>query len=126
MDLAPNDDEYNNIMDVISLYLSGWQGNIDHFKEAFDENAWIFYTDSEGNLRKSFLSDCFDSWSKTNWIIEPSILSVTQTGDIATVWLEFNNITKPSASFVDVHNLIKVKNTWKITNKTASHASRCR
>ncbi len=116
--------EYKQIMHVIELYIQGWKGKPEKFQEAFHEDAWILFTDANGQLHKYLLMDSFNSWSKTNWEIDPRIISVNQSGDIANVILEFNNISNPSASFIDAHNLLKINGTWKITNKTATHISR--
>lgn len=121
--MKPNSDDYEKITRAIGLYATGWQNNIEHFLEAFEEDAWIFYTDASGRLSKALLNDCFKGWASTNWVIEPDILSFTQTGNIASVMLKFNNKTAPSASFVDNLTLIKLGKVWKITNKTAIHQS---
>ena len=116
--------DYNEIIHVVQLYIEGWKGDINKFQEAFHEDAWIFFTDPKGHLHNYLLKDCFDSWAKTNWEIDPRIIAVNQIGDIANVTLEFNNVSNPSASFVDSHNLLKINGVWKITNKTATHIER--
>jgi hypothetical protein len=116
--------DYKEIIHVIQLYCEGWKGDPNKFREAFHNDAWIFFTDSNGQLQKYLLNDCFDGWANTNWEIEPRIISLNQTGDIANVIMEFKNISNPSATFVDSHNLIKIGGVWKITNKTATHISR--
>lgn len=119
--IPSNVPDYEKITRVIQLYAEGWKGDASKFREAFHEDAWIFFTDADGNLHKYLLADSFEGWAETNWEVEARILSVTQTGNIANVVMEFNNISDPSASFVDMHNLIKVNGVWKITNKTATH-----
>jgi len=52
------------------------------------------------------------------------IVSVTQVGDVASVYIVWDNTSKPNQVWHDLHNLIKVDGSWKITNKTATHSSR--
>ena len=40
--------DYDEIVRVVQLYLDGWKGDVDKFKEAFHEDAWIFFTDADG------------------------------------------------------------------------------
>lgn len=114
--------DYSQIVSVINDYVEGWQAQASKFRRAFDEHAWIFYTDDAGNLSKGLLADLFDRWASTHWRIRGRILSVTQIGDLANVVLHFENLSQPSASFYDSHTLLKVDGEWRITNKTAVHA----
>jgi Putative lumazine-binding len=116
--------DYDEIVRVVQLYLDGWKGDVDKFKEAFHEDAWIFFTDADGVLHKSLLTDRFERWAATNRHIVGRFLSVTQAGDVASVLLGFDNPAAPSASWVDVHALLRINGIWKITNKTATHSSR--
>ncbi len=116
--------DYKEIIRVIQLYCEGWKGDTKKFQEAFHKDAWIFFTEPSGQLHKYLLNDCFDRWANTNWEIDLRIISINQTGDIANVIMEFKNLSKPSASYVDSHNLLKIDGVWKITNKTATHISR--
>ena len=113
-----------DILKVVDPYIEGWKGHKESFFKAFHPDAWIFYTDENGQVHKSLLSDCFADWASTNWIIYGEIISVTQIGDIANVVMEFNNQTDPSLSFLDSLNLVCESGEWKITNKTATHQSR--
>ena len=57
--------DYNEIVRVVHLYSDAFgAGNINMFEEAFHEDAWIFYTDAEGNLVRSLISECFAEWSQ--------------------------------------------------------------
>lgn len=95
------------------------------FKQAFHEDAWIFFTWPDGRVFKSRISDCFQEWTAPPPArINARIISVSQAGDIASVLLGFDNMDEPSSSWVDLHNLIRVDGVWKITNKTATHTSR--
>lgn len=116
--------DYDEIVRVVQLYLDGWKGDADKFREAFHEDAWIFFTDANGRLHKSFLIDLFDSWAATGSHIQGRFLSVTQAGDVANVLLGFDTPAGPSASWVDMHTLLRINGVWKITNKTATHSSR--
>jgi hypothetical protein len=116
--------DYDEIVRVVQLYIDGWKGDVNKFKEAFHEDAWIFFTDADGGLHKDLLTDCFERWAAANRHIEGRIISVTQAGDVASVLLGWDNITDPSRSFVDLHALLRINGVWKITNKTAAHSSR--
>jgi hypothetical protein len=52
------------------------------------------------------------------------ILAVFQAGDVAVVALGFDADTGPEDRWVDIHSLLRIDGTWKIMNKTATHASR--
>ena len=60
--------------------------------------------------------------------IHGRVISVTQAGDVANVLLGFDDVSDtpdPSRrSWVDFHSLLRIKGHWKITNKTATHATR--
>ena len=116
--------DYEAICAVIQLYIDGWKGDPSKFHQAFHEDAWIFFNDADGKPHGRLLSDCFEDWAQTNWEISPELSAVNQKGDIANVTLAFNNVSVPASSYVDLLNLIKVNGIWKITNKTATHASR--
>ena len=47
-----------------------------------------------------------------------------QAGDVANVVLGFDVNNDPELSWLDIHSLLRVDGTWKIMNKTATHASR--
>jgi hypothetical protein len=47
-------DDYDAIVRVMRLYIDGFNDNdMSKFKEAFDENAWIYYIDAEGGGQES-------------------------------------------------------------------------
>jgi hypothetical protein len=83
---APTPD-YDEIVRVVQLYIDGWKGDVNKFKEAFHEDAWIFFTDADGVLHKDLLTDRFETWAAANRHIEGRIISVTQAGDVASVLL---------------------------------------
>jgi len=116
--------DYDEIVRVVQLYIDGWKGDVNKFKEAFHEDAWIFFTDADGVLHKGLLTDRFEAWAAPKKHIVGRVISVTQAGDVASVLLGFDNTTDPSASFVDFHALLRIDGIWKITNKTATHSSR--
>ena len=100
-------------------------GDVTRLQEAFHEDAWIFYTDQDGALLRCLISDCFAGWATPPKAhIDGRIISVIQAGDIANVILGFDDTDNPSNCWVDLHNLIRVDGIWKITNKSATHASR--
>jgi hypothetical protein len=83
-----------------------------------------FFTDAEGVLHHGLLTHRFEAWAATKQHIVGRVIAVTQAGDGASVLLGFDNPADPSASWVDVHALLRVDGRWKITNKTATHSSR--
>jgi putative lumazine-binding protein len=116
--------DYNEIVRVVQLYIDGFKGDVDKFKEAFHEDAWIFFTDADGVLHKNLISDSFEGWAAGKEHIVGRIISVTQVGDAANVLLGFDTPAGPSDSWVDFHSLLRIDGIWKITNKTAIHSSR--
>jgi hypothetical protein len=115
--------DYEAILRVVQLYIDGFNDNdINKFREAFHEDAWIFYADSEGVLRKDLISDRFATWAAPpSWNVVGRIISVTQVGDAAAVQLSWY---RAPDECIDFHNLVKINGVWKITNKTATHVSR--
>ncbi|MGA7865603.1 MAG: nuclear transport factor 2 family protein [Stellaceae bacterium] len=115
--------DYDEIVRVVKLYIDGFNDNdIGKFKQAFHEDAWIFFIDAEGILHKRLISECFENWAappRKN--IEGRIISLTQVGDAASVHLSFKG---RSDEWLDFHNLLRINGVWKITNKTATHSSR--
>ena len=118
-------DDYDEIVRVVKLYIDGFNENdIEKFKEAFHEDAWIFYIDAEGGLHENLISENFEEWaSPPSSGIVGRIISVTQVGDAASVQLSFDPKDRPYGS-IDFHNLLRINGVWKITNKTATHSSR--
>jgi hypothetical protein len=114
------------IVRVTDLYIGGFNDcDIEQFREAFTEDAWMYLTDAEGTYRKVYLADQFADWTTP----PPSeivgrVLEVTQSGDIASVLLGYDNLTHPDRCWVDILTLLRIDGTWKIVNKAATHASR--
>ena len=118
-------DDYDEIVRVVRLYINGFNDiDISKFKEAFDQDAWIFFIDADGGLHKNLISESFEEWaSPPSSGIVCRIISVTQVGDAASVQLSFDPKGK-SYGWIDFHNLLRINGVWKITNKTATHSSR--
>jgi hypothetical protein len=117
--------DHDEIVRVVGLYLDGFNdGDVDKFKQAFHEDAWIFFTDRDGRLDRGPLADAFAAWAGSGRRIVGRFLSVTQAGDVASVVLGFDDAGDPSDSWVDLHALLRIDGAWKITNKTATHGSR--
>jgi hypothetical protein len=118
--------DYDEIVRVVQLYVDGFNdSSVDKFKEAFHEDAWIFFTDGEGRLHKRLIRELFERWAtEPRSRISGRIVSVTQAGDVANVLLGFDSASGPASSWVDFHSLLRVDGVWKITNKTATHSSR--
>jgi hypothetical protein len=75
------------------------------------------------------IASCLEEWTSPHESrIDGRIISVTQAGEIANVLLGFDNVSDTSdpirESWVDFHSLVRVNGQWKITNKTATHATR--
>jgi hypothetical protein len=117
--------DYDEIVRVVQLYCDGFgKGDVNKFKEAFHEDAWIFFTDADGVLHNGLLTDRFERWAAANRHFKGRIIAVTQAGDVASVLLGLDNPADPSDSWVDIHALLRINGVWKITNKTATHSSR--
>jgi hypothetical protein len=120
---TPDRDE---IVRVVQLYIDGFnEGDIDKFREAFHPDARITFTTSDGELVSNLIYDCIEDWSSDPGDdIHGRIVSVTQAGDVACVLLGFDYKPDLADGWVDIHSLLKLDGTWKIMNKTATHASR--
>ena len=122
--------DYDEIVRVVQLYVDGFnECDITRFQEAFAEDAWIFFTDANGILHKNLIADSFAAWTRPHEDrIFGRIISVTQAGDVANVLLGFDNALETTdpvrGSWVDFHTLLRIDGRWKITNKTATHATR--
>ena len=57
-------DDYDEIVRVAQLYVDGFNDNdVSKFREAFHEDAWIFYIDAEGGPHKNLISENFEEWA---------------------------------------------------------------
>ena len=121
--------DYDEIVRVVQLYVDAFN-TVDNnkFREAFDEDAWIFFTDQDGILHKHRFEG--PGPGQKPFKVDGRIISVTQAGDIANVLLGFDDVSDPAdgnylhGSWVDFHTLLRINGVWKITNKTATHATR--
>ena len=102
-------DDYDEIVRVVQLYVDGFNDNdVSKFREAFHEDAWIFYIDAEGGLHKNLISENFEEWaSPPSSGIVGRIISVTQVGDTASVQLSFDHKDRPDG-WIDFHNLVRI------------------
>jgi len=118
-------DDHDAIVRVMQLYLDAYNDNdVQKFREAFDEDAWIYYIDADGSLHKHRISEDFERWATPpSWNVVGHFMSVTQVGDAAAVQLRFDSEIS-GGGWMDFHHLIKVDGVWRITNKTATHTSR--
>jgi hypothetical protein len=107
------------------LYLDAFNENdVGKFREAFDEDAWIYYIDADGVLHKHRISEDFERWAAPpSWDVVGRFISVTQVGDAAAVQLSFDS-GKSGGGWIDFHQLVRTNGAWRITNKTATHSSR--
>ena len=120
---APDRDQ---IVQVAQLYIDGFNhADADKLREAFHPDARIAFTDSAGKLHSWRIYDDVDEWNADlDEHVDGRIISVTQAGDVACVLLGFDYPADLSDGWVDIHSLLKLDGTWKIMNKTATHASR--
>ena len=131
--------DYDEIVRVVQLYVDAFNGReggpvdgpdpvrVDKLKEAFDADAWIFFTDADGAERKQLISNAFANWAgpvRDGRRSTGRVISVTQAGDVASVLLGFDSSAGKGSSWVDFHALLRINGVWKITNKTATHSSR--
>ena len=123
--MTARSDDYDAIVRVLQLYLDAFNDNdVRKFREAFDDEAWIYYVDADGRLHKHPISEDFERWATPpSWNVVGRFISVTQVGDAASVQLSFDSKIS-GGGWMDFHHLIKTKGAWKITNKTATHISR--
>jgi hypothetical protein len=79
---APRARDHDAIVRMVQLYVDGFNDNdIAKFKQAFHEDAWIFYVDADGKLTKNLLSENFAHWAAPpSWSVVGRIISVTQVG----------------------------------------------
>ena len=119
-------DDYDAIVRVAQLYIDGFNDNdVEKFKEAFHEDAWMFYVNADGSLYKNPVSGSFEEWAKPpSWEVVGRFVSVAQVGDAAAVQLSWDRASDKSSGWIDFHNLLKINGVWKITNKSATHSSR--
>ena len=119
-------DDYDEIVRVMQLYIDAFNDNdIGKLREAFHEDAWIFYIDADGGLHKNLISESFENWaSPPSWGAVGRFISITQVGDAASVQLSFDRVSDKFQGWIDFHNLLRINGVWKITNKTATHSSR--
>ena len=138
--MAPTAPDYDEIVRVVQLYADSFNAReggpvngpdpvrVDMLKEAFHEDAWIFFTEPDGTLRRHLISESFAEWAGPGEPASPRItgriISVTQAGDVASVLLGFDSSRGEQFSWVDFHSLLRLNGVWKITNKTATHATR--
>src|ERR1700722_15689574 len=105
-------DDYDEIVRVMQLYIDGFNDNeISKFKEAFDENAWIYYIDADGKLHKNLISESFEAWATPPGRgVVGRFISVTQVGDAAAVQLSFDS--DKIGGWIDFHNLLRINGVW--------------
>jgi hypothetical protein len=112
--------DYAEIVRVAQLYIDGFNHDIAMLKEAFHEDAWIFFTTADGTLVRYRIWDRLEEWVAGTDRIAGQMIAVRQAGDVANVLLRFGG----ESAWIDFHSLIRVDGVWKITNKTATHSSR--
>ena len=114
--------DHDEIVRVMQLYVDGFNDNdVGKFREAFHDDAWIFYVDADGRLTKNLISENFALWAATpSWGVVGRIVSVTQVGDVASVQIVWDRTSIPDV-WIDFHNLIKIGGISKIAQQ-ARHA----
>ena len=106
--------DYDAIVRVVHLYSDAFGANdIAIFKEAFHDDAWIFFTEADGTLVKAPTKDCYQEWaSSPNPNITGRIVTVTQAGEIANVLLGWDEPAEGADSWVDLQNVIRLHGVW--------------
>jgi hypothetical protein len=134
-DTAP---DYDEIVRVIHLYTNGFSTReggpaegpdpvrVEMLREAFHEEAWMFFNGPDGVLHNFRIWDFIERFASNRHPrqVTARIISVTQAGDVASVLLGFDDASGIEESWVDCHALLRIDGVWKITNKTATHATR--
>jgi ketosteroid isomerase-like protein len=115
--------EYDKIVTACRSYIDGFNDrNVTKFKQAFHDEAWMFWTNENGALRTVPLgAKIYEDWARPGdkrGPIQLRLLSVAQMGDVAGVALAFGE------DWLDYHSLVRVGSEWKIANKTATHSRR--
>jgi hypothetical protein len=124
---APDREE---ILRVVRLYTDGVGArNPAMFREGFHPSARISWQTPDGQVHDALIADDIDrkppnGWANWNMHVTGRILTVFQAGDVAVVALGFDADTGPEDCWLDIHSLLRIDGTWKIMNKTATHASR--
>jgi hypothetical protein len=120
---APDRDE---IVATVQLYFDGFiEGSAEKFRRCFHPDAWIVFTELDGELHAHLIADAFEDWASSEGPCEGTFISVLQAGDVARVLLEMHWPNDPvNDAWVDIHSLLRIDGVWVDTNKTATHASR--
>ena len=125
--------DYDDIVRVVQLYVNGSNDcDVSKYREAFHEDAWIFYTDQDGVLHNQLIADAFPSMGLTT---ADQNCGANHLGDpgwghcVCAAWIRrcvgrLRPSHRHGTSWVDFHTLLRTKGVWKITNKTATHATR--
>jgi hypothetical protein len=119
---APDRDE---IIRTVRLYTDGMGAHdLAVFREAFHPTARISYITAEGEFHEGPMTEGYEPWANWPTHVNGRIIALIQAGDLATVVLGFDADSGPGDSWLDIHSLLRVDGTWRIMNKTATHASR--
>lgn len=114
------------IVGVIDQYVAGFNElDASRFRAAFHEDARMFMTQADGAFREVVLADVLDDWAAPPGSrIVGRVVEVVQSGDVAAVLLGYDNLDRPDRCWVDLLSLLRIDGTWRIVNKTCTHASR--
>jgi hypothetical protein len=116
-DRAPDHDE---IARVVQLYIDGVaKADVAKLREAFHEDARMF-GEAGGTRYDEPIGEMFKDPAADTGNYTARIVSVRQTGDVATVELAEDGYWG-TASFVDYFSLARIGGTWKIVNKVFAH-----
>ena len=113
------------IVRVVRLYTDGCGSHRpEMLAEAFHPSARISVTLPDGTLEEYLIADAYDEWAGEDVQVSARIIAVIQAGDVACVVLGYDVDDDKAECWVDIHSLLRLDGTWKIMNKTATHASR--
>jgi hypothetical protein len=93
-------------------------------RSAFHPLARIYWTTTDGTFDETLIANAHDGWANWDLHVTARFISVIQAGEVASVVFGFDVNDDPAQSWLDIHSLLRVDGTWKIMNKTATHACR--
>jgi Putative lumazine-binding len=90
--------DYDEIASVVRDYVDTFNDcDADKARRAFHEDAWIFCPTDDGTLEHELIGNQFDEYaSDPDLTVVPTIISVIQAGDIASVLLGFDAEGEPA------------------------------
>lgn len=119
--MSANFTNFEEVKDLIQLYVDGTNGDVNKLKEAFHPRAWIMGHGEKLGFKGHFPADKFIDILKS----EPhmaganhkvDIRSIDLTDDVGVVVVKETDFH--GCDFVDYLSVAKIEGQWFITNKT--------